>query len=103
MMPERALEYAHRLLEKGVKTVNLHYGRKGTILVTKSGYVHAEPCRVEKYANPSGCGNLQNAGVIYCMLNGDDLPYTARFANAMAVSRLNGNDFPTLRDAEIIL
>jgi len=98
MTPDRALKYAHRLLDRGVSTVNLHYGARGTMLVTKDGYVHQEPPRVEKYENPTGCGNLQNAGVIYCMRNGNDLGYAARFANTMAVLRLEGKDFPTLQD-----
>lgn len=100
MTPERVLEFSHRLLDKGVRIVNLHYGQKGTVLVTKNGYVHEMPPNIKKYTNPTGCGNLQNAGVIYCMLNSKDFGYTARFANAMAVLRLEGNSFPTLEEAE---
>src|SRR3989338_5343144 len=98
--PERALEYAHRLLDQGVTIVNLHYGQRGTMLVTKHGHVHEEPPKVERYVNPTGCGNQQNAGVISRILSGDNLSYAARFGNTMAVLRLSGTDFPTLQDVK---
>lgn len=100
MAPKRALEYAHRLLLRGVKIVNLHYGKRGTMLLTKDEYIHIEPLKVERYVNPTGCGNLQNVGIIYCMLNDKDLRYAAKFANTIAVLRLEGNDFPKLNDIE---
>jgi len=34
MTPNRAYKYARRLLDKGVKTVNLHYGPRGTMIIT---------------------------------------------------------------------
>ncbi len=100
MEPKRSLEYAYRLLDKGVKIVNLHYGKRGTMLIKREDYVYEEPPKVERYENPTGGGNLQNAGVIYCILNKTDLNYAARFGNIMAVLRLNGNNFPTLQDVK---
>ncbi len=103
MTPERALEYACRLLNKGVKLVNLHYGSRGTMLITKDNYIIQEPPTIEKFVNPTGCGNLQNAGLIYCLLNNMDLNYAAKFSNAMAGLRLNGIDFPTLEDVKNLM
>ncbi|MFH1325140.1 MAG: carbohydrate kinase family protein [archaeon] len=100
MVPERALEYAHRLIDRGVKIVNVHYGPLGTMIVTKNCYVHQQPPETKGYINPTGCGNLQNAGVIYSLLKEDDLDSAAKFGNAMAVLRLSGTLFPTLNEVE---
>ena len=106
LLPERMLDYADGLLSKGVKIINLHYGEKGTMLITSDYCVFEEALRADNLINPTGTGNLQNAGVIYCMLNGRDmsskadLSYTAKFANAAAMLRLSGIDFPSLQEVE---
>lgn len=111
MSPKRVLECSARLIKGGVSVVNVHYGEKGTVLVTANGWAHALPPYVAQTVNPTGCGNLQNAGIIYCMLNdrrpdrlgsstsfGLDLPYAAKFANAAAALRLGGKEFPSFKE-----
>jgi len=100
MTQERVSEFAQRVLDMGVTTVNSHDGAKGTAIITKDEQVHEEPATVDRFVNPTGCGNLQNAGVIYSMLKGDDISYAAKFGNAMAILRLSGYDFPILSEVK---
>lgn len=113
---ETILDYSSQLIRRGVNIVNVHCGERGTVLVTNSGYVHAIPPQVAHIVNPTGCGNLQNAGFIYCLLNdgrldrlgsslglGLDLFYAAKFANAAAALRLGGKEFPTFEQIKALV
>jgi len=105
MTLKRILKSARMMMDKGVKIVNIHEGRRGSVIIKKGAHYHAEPPRVEKYLHPTrliptGTGDAQNSGFIYCMLNEKDLKYTVNFANTMAVLRLSGIRRPKLNQVE---
>ncbi len=97
---EELLYYAARLLDEGIKMINLHWGKNGTIIARKGKNVHALPPKAKKIVLSNGTGDVQNAGVIKSILDGKDDLETARFANAVGALRVMGNKYPDLDEIE---
>jgi len=107
MTLDRVVEFAHRILDsqrnidnRTMELVNVHYGSRGTVLVSQDQTTHMEPSFEPELVIPTGTGNSQNAGVFYGWLQGWDLEKIARFANASAGLWLGGQQFPSLEEIE---
>jgi len=107
MQRDRVFSFAERMLELGVKLVNVHYGSKGGILYGHNGYVHLMPPFSEGEVQPVGAGNAHNAGALRLIplgtgletLGRADLEEIIRFANATAHLRItresSADEFPS--------
>ena len=83
----------------GVEVLAVHRGPRGCTVAAKDGVVHAPAYRVTP-RNPTGTGDLFNAGFVYGRLRGWNLSRCARFANAVAAAHLEGPAaYPTVREA----
>ena len=105
MTPERAVEFANRILgiNNKLELVNVHYGEGGTILVRRGKYHHEMPSFRPPVKNNSGPGNVQNAGIIDCFLKGKDDAYAAKFANAASGLYVGGMGYPKLGQIESVM
>lgn len=96
----RAGEEARAL---GVEVLAVHRGFRGCTIVFREGLarVPAFPVRV---GNPTGTGDLFNAGFVYGRVQGWPVPRCARFANAVAALRLEGPSlYPSRRSVASFL
>jgi sugar/nucleoside kinase (ribokinase family) len=87
------------LLGMGVREVVVHQGGQGSTVFTRTGVESAGALPVVP-VNPTGCGDIFNAGYIHASLAGADREHRLRFANAAAAWHLEnlGKPYPTLRD-----
>jgi len=94
---EDPFEGARRLLGAGPRIVALHLGEEGAGAVTEDEAVKITPHKVE-VVNPTGTGDVFNAGFVYGLRQGWDLERTLRFAAAAAEVHIQRRDrsFPTL-------
>lgn len=74
---------AQHILEKGVDTIWLKLGDKGSAYYTKDCYLEFEPIKV-KVVDTSGAGDAFNAAVIYGVITGLSSKQTGIFANMYA-------------------
>ena len=85
---------AHRL---GVDVLAVHQGARGCTIAAKDGLERLPSFRVRP-RNPTGAGDLFNAGFVYGRLRGWDLRRCARFANAVAAVHIEGRAaYPSFR------
>jgi sugar/nucleoside kinase (ribokinase family) len=56
-------------------------------------------------ANPTGCGDVFNAGFVYSRLLGERIPAALRFANACAALHMRDADrpYPSAREVRAFL
>ncbi len=69
---------------KGVKNSFLTLGADGVYVMPERGAAFHVPAFDIPVADTTGCGDSFTAGVIVGIIKGWDLPYTARFASAVA-------------------
>ena len=77
----------------GVEVLAVHRGGKGCAVLVRGGRIDAPAFRVVP-RNPTGAGDLFNAGFVYGRLRGWDLGRCARFANAVAALHVERPDVP---------
>jgi len=80
---------AREALSEGVEILAVHRGARGCRVAASGVRVDVPAFRVAP-RNPTGAGDLFNAGFVYGRLRGWDLPRCARFANAVAAARVAG-------------
>lgn len=80
--------YAYELLEKGCKNVIIHRGVHGSAWITKEFEIRSPAFDVQPI-NPTGAGDVFNAGFIYAVLNGREARECLRFANACAATYIS--------------
>ncbi len=97
--------HAQRLIDRGARIVNIHYGERGTILVTRKQTMLAGTRRVN--GDPVGAGNVQNSALFAALIRGVRADRTTErvlfhmgmAANAAAYVRIQKGDyFPTVDD-----
>ncbi len=74
-----------------VELLAVHRGARGCVVFSREGRVDVPAFRVTP-RNPTGTGDLFNAGFVYGRLKGYSVRRCARFANAVAARRLEGPD-----------
>ncbi|HEY5538829.1 MAG TPA: carbohydrate kinase family protein [Thermoplasmata archaeon] len=92
-------EAAQALLRSGVREVIVHQGSHGATVFTKTEVV-SDPAVPVAPLNPTGCGDVFNAGYIRAAMAGADVVHRLRLANAAAALHLENiaKPYPTLRD-----
>lgn len=102
----RGMKGARKLLERGCKHVILHQGAQGSAWVTRDFEISSPAFTVEPI-NPTGVGDVFNAGFIHAILDGKHPDACLRFANACAATYIStkrrGNVFPAPRDVAQLL
>lgn len=95
---ESAAREAHA---HGVEVLAVHQGERGCTIAAK-GDVSRVPALPVEPRNPTGAGDLFNAGFVYGRLAGWPLHRAARFGNAVAAAHLANPDtpYPSRRAAE---
>jgi sugar/nucleoside kinase (ribokinase family) len=94
---------ARDLLDKGCKNVIIHRGAQGSSWVTNESEISSPAFSIEPI-NPTGGGDVFNAGFIYAVLIGREAEDCLRFANACAAAYISAkrmkNPFPALKEVE---
>ena len=91
---------AKEALAMGVEVLAVHRGPRGCSVFSREGRIDVPAFRVTP-RNPTGTGDLFNAGFIGARLKGHDMPRCARFANAVAARHLEGpKPYPSAHDVE---
>jgi hypothetical protein len=95
------IDAAYRLLDLGVGEVVLHQGKEGSMRIGAGRPVRAPAFRVPA-DNPTGCGDLFNAGYVFASLSGASVLEALGFGNACAAIHLADRlrPYPSLRDVE---
>ena len=90
---------AEVLLGMGVREVVVHQGGQGSTVFTRTAVTSAGAFPVVP-VNPTGCGDVFNAGYVFASLAGAGTGQRLRFANAAAAWHLENIDepYPTSRD-----
>lgn len=88
--PTRA---AKELCRRGVEAVVVHRGAKGARYIAGSIFEEADAYRAPT-DNPTGCGDVFNAGFVHSRLDGRDIRESLRFANACAALHLRDRSRP---------
>jgi len=92
---------AKEALGEGVEVLAVHRGARGCRVAARGVRVEVRGFRVPS-RNPTGAGDLFNAGFVYGKLRGWDLRRCARFANAVAAAHVEGRGSPYPTKAEIL-
>ncbi len=92
-------EAARLLLRRGVRDVVVHQGRRGSSLFSATGSTRAPGFRVAS-VNPTGCGDVFNAGYVRASIAGLTPRDRLRFANAAGAWHLEepARPYPRPRD-----
>ena len=85
----------------GVEVLAVHRGAKGCAVLVRGGRIDAPAFRVVP-RNPTGAGDLFNAGFVYGRLRGWDLGRCARFANAVAAAHVERPEAPYPRYSAVL-
>lgn len=94
------LEAARRICSLGVQEVVVHKGARGSASITLDRVTKAAAFRVPE-ENPTGCGDVFNAGYVYARLQGDPVPEALRFANACSALHIRDRRHPFCRISEV--
>ncbi len=78
---EQIVSAAAKLIDKGIRYVNVSMGGKGSILVHESGAIRAKPFPI-KPLSTVGAGDSMVAAMVYCMLLDKSLEETAKWCSA---------------------
>ena len=97
--PRDPLVAAERLVDRGAGCVVLHRGEVGSAWVGDGKVVTSPAFRVPE-DNPTGCGDVFNAGYVFALLSGASVGEALGFGNACAALHLSNRSrpYPTLRD-----
>jgi sugar/nucleoside kinase (ribokinase family) len=91
-----------RVLDIGVGNIVLHQGSKGATLVKKDGRMNSPAFKTE-IRNPTGTGDVFNAGFIYGLLKNLPPEKCLRMGNAAASLHLGGKSYPSLENVNKLL
>ena len=91
---------ARRICALGVTEVVIHRGPRGAASITPDMVTKAHAFSVRE-ANPTGCGDVFNAGYVYAQLRGDTVTEALRFANACSALHLRDRRRPYARISEV--
>ncbi|MGA2492972.1 MAG: sugar kinase [Roseiarcus sp.] len=78
------LEAAQFFLDRGVATVAVTLGERGSLIASRGGKIHRLPAFDVPVVDTTGCGDAYSAGFIAGLAHGFDLPSAGRFASAAA-------------------
>ena len=78
------LEAAQFFLDRGVATVAVTLGERGSLIASRDGKVHRLPAFDVPVVDTTGCGDAYSAGFIAGLAHGFDLAAAGRFASAAA-------------------
>ena len=85
---------------QGVEILAVHRGVRGCAVASREGVLRIPAFRVRPQ-NPTGTGDLFNAGFVYGRLQGWPIERCARFGNAVSARHLEGpSAYPTRREVE---
>ncbi|MCW1298581.1 MAG: carbohydrate kinase family protein [Candidatus Parvarchaeota archaeon] len=103
-LTRKNLENGINELRDKVDILSIHLGRKGAITVNKGKIFKSKAFKI-KVLNPTGAGDVFNAGFIYCFLNKKRLDYATKFAiaNASVYITRNWQRFPTINETNRFL
>jgi sugar/nucleoside kinase (ribokinase family) len=87
------IQAARVLARAGPEEVVVHRGKRGAVWVHDSDVVASPGFKVPR-ANPTGCGDIFNAGFISARMRGSRVAEALRFANACAALHLQDADRP---------
>lgn len=92
------------LMGMGVRVVGLKLGREGCLIASGEDFVNVKAFNV-KAVNVTGAGDVWDAGFIYSFLNGFDMEYAGRFANAVAALFISSayKKFPKIHEVKSFL
>lgn len=80
------------IMEKGVKTVVVHRGERGSSVIDESGRKNFSAYHVLVPRNPTGCGDVFNGVFIASLLEGKDTSEAAEHGMAAASQHLSSAD-----------
>lgn len=97
--PREPIVAAERLVDQGAGEVVLHMGDQGAARFGE-GKVVSAPAFAVPMDNPTGCGDVFNAGYVYARLTRASVAEALGFGNACAALHLadRTRPYPTLRD-----
>lgn len=100
----RTIDAARAICRSGADDVVVHRGARGAVWVDTLHSVSSPGFRVTE-DNPTGCGDVFNAGFIAARLRGADVLDALAFANACGASHLANRTrpYPRSRDARALL
>jgi sugar/nucleoside kinase (ribokinase family) len=84
------LEAAGFFLERGVGTVAVTLGERGSLIASRSGEIHRLPAFDVAVVDTTGCGDAYSAGFIAALARGHDLRSAGRVASAAAALVASG-------------
>ena len=93
-------EAARRILRMGAKEVVIHRGARGSASVTP-GKVTRSPAFSVSEENPTGSGDVFNAGYVFARFRGDSVVDALRFANACSALHIRDWEQPFSRVSEV--
>jgi sugar/nucleoside kinase (ribokinase family) len=91
---------ARKICGLGAKEVVIHRGALGSVSITPDDQVKAPAFSVRE-ENPTGCGDVFNAGYVYARLRGDPVAEALRFANACSALHIQDRSRPYPRIPEV--
>lgn len=91
---------ARRICVLGAKEVVLHRGRRGSASIVPNSVTRASAFSVPE-ENPTGCGDVFNAGYVYARLRGEPVSDALYFANACSALHIQDRKRPYARIAEV--
>src|SRR5688572_18006650 len=91
---------ARRICDLGAKEVVIHRGAVGSASITPDTTAEAAAFSVPE-ENPTGCGDVFNAGYVYARLLGEPVVVALRFANACSALHIRDRQHPYARLAEV--
>jgi sugar/nucleoside kinase (ribokinase family) len=103
--PREPVVAAERLVDLGVGEVVLHRGDQGSQRIGEGKLVSVPAFAVPAPDNPTGCGDVFNAGYVFARLTGASLSESLGFGNACAALHLvdRNRAYPSLRDIRAFL
>ncbi|MGI0149095.1 MAG: carbohydrate kinase family protein, partial [Thermoplasmata archaeon] len=91
---------ARRICALGAKEVVVHRGARGSASITLDKVTKAAAFSIPE-ENPTGCGDVFNAGYVYARLQDDPVPEALRFANACSALHIQDRRHPYARISEV--
>jgi sugar/nucleoside kinase (ribokinase family) len=91
---------ARRICGLGAKEVVIHRGAKGSVSITPENRVMAKAFSVRE-ENPTGCGDVFNAGYVYARLRAEPVAAALLFANACSALHIQDRRRPYPKITEV--
>jgi len=93
----------NKAISYGCKTVVMKLGEKGCLIGQKNKVIKV-PAFKTKVVNPTGAGDLFDAGFIFSFLRGDCVEKAGKFGNLVAsfgISRFGDCRYPTMEQLKV--